>query len=130
MGALRKTVEATNPAAVEVIVHDAQEIATISADYLQSTAQRKSTLLSLINEKMDVLLMTMMDTFTQPVGREQMEAAVSEHHPLTEARLKKLEPGVVPLVVVRELLSVHRTPVRRMDLHNWSDFAERYKAFV
>lgn len=130
MGALRKTVEATNSAAVEVIVHDAQEIAAISADYQQSTAQRKSTLLTLINEKMDVLLMTMMDTFTQPVGREQMEVAVSTHHPLTEARLRKLEPGVVPLVVVRELLSVHRTPVRRMDLPHWSDFAERYKAFV
>jgi hypothetical protein len=129
MVALRKTVGA-NQAAVEIIVQEAQDIAAISADYRQSTGQRQTSLLSIINEKMDELLETMMGAFSEPVNRDQMEQAVSQHHPLTESRLSKLEPGVVPLVVVRELLSVHLTPVKRTSLHNWSDFADRYRAFV
>jgi hypothetical protein len=130
MSAQRKHAEAAQTAAVEVIVHDAQEIAAISADYRQSTGQRKSNLLALVNERMDDLLETMLGAFTEPARVEQMENAVSVHHPLTETRLRKLDPSVVPLVVVRELLSVHLTPVRRKDLSNWSDFAERYQAFA
>lgn len=130
MSAMRKHVEATAEAAVEIVVHEAQEIAAISADYRQSSGERQTTLLTTITERLDDLLATMLAAFTAPVDVAEMERATSVHHPLTETRLRKLEPGVVPLVVVRELLSVHLMPVKRKALQNWGEFAERYRAFA
>lgn len=117
----------TNPA-VDVVAAEAQEIAHLSADYQRAKGFRRSSLLETLTQRIDDLLFTMLDAFTGSVAPEDASTILREHHPLTEARLAKLPEEAVPLVVMRELISIHEIPLQRSKLANWGAFSERFQS--
>lgn len=117
-------------AAVEVVANEAQDIAHISADFRRASGHRKDSLRGTLTQRLDDLLFTMLDAFRGSVSEDDATALLREHHPLTETRLAKLPPAAVPLVVMRELVSVHQVPVDREHLQNWGMFRDRYQTAV
>jgi hypothetical protein len=116
--------------AIEAVATEAQDIAQISADFRRAQGHRKQSLRDTISAKFDALLSTMLNSFDGSVEPEEIKALFAEHHPLTYSRLSKLPVSTVPLVVVRELIAMHRTPIDRKKLQNWSLFAARYKRAI
>lgn len=107
----------------------AGEIAQLSADYQQSEGYRKQQMRATVTERLDSLLEVLLDTKGVPT-RTEVDEAFSQHHPLTEIRLKSLASDIVPLVVIRELISLHEVPVDRQHLSNWKSFSDRYRKCV
>lgn len=116
--------------AIQTVATDAQEIAGLAADYQQSRGHRKETLKATLSQKLDKLLGFMMDTFHGTPSHEMVQDCLQNQHPLTEARLNTLDQRILPLVVLRELISFHDVPVDRRLLTNWNEFSERYRGAV
>jgi hypothetical protein len=117
-------------AAIEVVATEAQDIAHISADYCRSSGHRKHSLLDTITEKVDSLLGIMMETVYGPVSPKEVSTLLKTHYPLTESRLASLPTWAVPLIVMRELISLHQTPIKRERIQNWKLFADTYRGSV
>lgn len=117
----------THPA-VDAVACEAQEIANLSADYQRAKGFRRTSLLEVLTQRIDDLLFTMLDAFHGSVAPEDASTILKEHHPLTEARLAKLPSEAVPLVVMRELISIHEVPLQRKKLANWGAFSERFQS--
>lgn len=121
---------ATTPDLIEAVAAEARDIASISADYRRAVGLRRQSLLNTITGKVDDLLGTLLMAFRGSISAEEASAVLGEHHPLTESCLAQLPPASVPLVVLRELIAVHQTPIRTKSLSNWPVFAECYRHAV
>jgi hypothetical protein len=116
--------------AIATVATEAHDIAALAADYQQSRGHRKETLKTTLSAKLDGLLGFMMGTFHGVPSHQMVQDCLLTQHPLTEARLGTLDQRILPLVVVRELISFHDVPVDRRLLTNWNEFSERYRGSV
>ena len=115
---------------LETVANGAQDIVHMSADYRQARGHRKQVLAKRVTEALDGLLSFLMTRFDGEVSKSEVGAMFEKHEPITESRLAALPRAMVPLVVVRELISVHEVEFNRRDLQNWNLFSSRYMRAV
>lgn len=118
--------QAHSRAALSTVASEAQEIAQASADFRRARGFRRKSLETSILTRMDRLLETLLSHFRGRVSPEETERLIEHHHPLTHHGLARLPEAAVPLIVMRELISIHQSPIDRDRLSNWPLFAERY----
>lgn len=114
----------------ETIEAEALDIVHLSAEFRQASGHRSTKLRQIIAQRLDDLMQLLLDHFDGVVTADQSRELLKEHHPLTQKGIAKLPSGWVPLVVMRELISVHLVPVERTKLTNWPRFFERYHAAI
>ena len=114
-------------AAIQFVAGEAQDIASIAADYNRATGHRRTTLLNTISQRLDDLLFTMLDAFHGALKPHEAGSLLAQRQPLTPQRLSSLPQDAVPLVVMRELIATHRVPIERKKLANWKLFSDRYR---
>lgn len=117
-------------AIASTVAMEAQDIAQISADYQQASGYRKNVLLASMSDRIDALLDFFLHTFPYDVSPSETRDLFATHHPLTENGLGRLSPSAIPLVVIRELISVHGVIIDRDVLKNWTEFSRRYNQAV
>lgn len=103
-----------------------RDIARASAVYRRATGQRKLSLRAGITRKIDQLLEMLLVEFPGSVSAREADVLLADRHALAYHNLSALPRGAVPLVLMRQLIAVHQTPIERLKLRHWSEFARRY----
>ncbi len=130
MLSLRSIQPVIESATLTSVADVAQDIARLSADLRTAQGYRKISLQRTINEMIDDMLSLFLARFSGTLSPAETRAIMAEHYPLTERSLGKLDPRAIPLVVMRELIAVHRVIIDRINLRHWSDFAKRWNHAV
>lgn len=115
---------------VSAVVSEAQEIAQLSADLQQAVGIRRVSLSQAVNEKLDSLLAFFLRVFPDDPHPALVRDLFSQHHPLTDSGLIRVEPAGIPLVVIRELITCHNLLVDPTRLQHWRRFSIRYNEAV
>ena len=100
--------------------------ASYKADRLPETMDRMAT-------KFDRLLGFLLSTFRVDTTVEEIRQVMqntAKIDALNEEVLSDLADGVVPIALIRELLSKHKIMIDPRRLANWDQFANRYEMSV
>lgn len=113
-----------------VAVIKAREVVTLNAGY---RADRLPESLERMVMKFDRLLGFLLSQFRVETTTEEVRRVMKNTaniDALNEDELSDLSDGVVPIALVRELLSKHRIMIDPRKLGNWDAFATRYEMSV
>ena len=89
---------------------------------------RKDFLREQINERFENLIARLLDAYPyEHIRITDIKKVFERHYALTESELMRLPESVVPLVIVRELLSKQQLRVKPSAIKRWGEFAFRYK---
>lgn len=107
----------------------ANELITLAAEHRSVRAnpfseERRQTLRQVMSRKVDELLDTSLDGIEQV---DDIGPIFERHFAMTEEDIGKLPRELVPLAIMRELLSKHRVVFDQDAVPNWDRFAELYK---
>lgn len=117
-------------ATLSVVATEAQDIAQVSADYRRARGVRRQSLQETISKKVDDLLEMLLSGFGGTLSHAEAMPLIEEHRPLTPVALAKIPESAVPLVVMRELITVHQSPIDYRRLKHWSAFARRFQSAI
>lgn len=129
-GPLINTGSALSADKYAVAVIKAREVVSLNASY---KADRLPDSLNRMINKFDRLLGFLLSQFRVETTTDEVRSVMQRTSfidALNEDELSDLSDGVVPIAIVRELLSKHRIMIDPRKLGNWDAFASRYEMSV
>jgi hypothetical protein len=114
------------PAALE----EAVQLGFIAEEHAVSSGDERQALSESMHIRLDVLIECLLSHCPADVEVTVAEVrmVLEQHRDLTEAALADLDMRVIPLAIIRELVSRHKLVVHKSCLQAWPTFAQRYRA--
>ena len=108
---------------------EAKQLVLIAKEHFTATGERKKALSVTLHERLDTLIHSLLDNFPdEQVSVSEVKPLLERHRDLTAASLADVEDRVIPLVIVRELVSTHHFCVHQQSLPIWPRFVDRFRA--
>ncbi len=79
---------------------------------------------------LDVFVSRLLRDFPERANDDDIDQVFHRHYELSEDEIGSIPDPIVPLVIVRELVSRHKVIVDQKKVSHWVDFVEKYESAI
>lgn len=107
----------------------AKQLGRMAERHSAAQGAKRTRLSRDIHERLDRLIDSLLTSYPdEEVGVSDVSAVLHQHHDLTPDALADLDQRIVPLVIIRELVSRNKLVVQPKNVPAWSRFVGRFQA--